>query len=295
MLQMPVTTVWGFACLLLQYHPSPLLLTPLPLLYFSSQFKLYGQRSRGDWKKENKFSREKHCMEFRRLCEKKNCFLLISQHVFVVTFLFFPLRHISERFRSLFCSMQIHSKLISIVNIMFLLGQTNFLLQRVIRKRQYVLERLLIYTGFVNGTDLRYNCSICFFEPDCLWGGLGVVKSQGPPLVIYCKHANYITVIVSRNYSCNRLFPLIAFICIKILFTIKQNTVILKIVKYVLSLANLGALGFSAINVKVYVYWLCFLEVSALVPEIKSPSVNGQNSSCYRKQEGNISSFGFAF
>lgn len=136
--------------------------------------------------------------------------------------------------------------------------------------RQYVLERLFIYIGFVNDTDLlKYNCSICFFQPDCLWTGLG------PALVIYCRHANYITFIISRNYSSKRLFPFIAFICIKILFAIKQNGVILKIVKYVLSLANLAVLSFSAINIKGYVYWLCFLEVSALVPEIKSPSANG--------------------
>lgn len=48
-----------------------------------------------------------------------------------------------------------------------------------------------------------------------------------------------------------------------------------KIVKCVLCLANLSALGFSAIKVKGCVYSLCFLEVNARAPEIKSPSANG--------------------
>lgn len=149
------------------------------------------------------------------------------------------------------------------------MGANYFLTTKGITERQYVVERLLIYTGFINDTDLlKYHCCICFLQPDCLWAGLDVVKSHRPALVIYCKHVNYITFVISRNYSCIRPFPFIAFICIKILFTIKQGAVILKIVKYVVSLANLGALGFSAIKVKWYVYWLCFLEVSVLAPEI---------------------------
>lgn len=116
------------------------------------------------------------------------------------------------------------SKLISIVNTMFLLGQTYFFTTKGNTERQYVLERLLTYTGFINDTDLlKYHCCICFFQQECIWAGLGVVKSQRPELVIYFKNANYMSFIINRNYACNRLFPFIVFICIKILFTIKAK------------------------------------------------------------------------
>lgn len=125
---MPVMTIWvlSVSCCTTILFPCPSL--SAPALLFKSIRIVWSKIPRGLKKGKRSFpekSSPKRCMELRHLCEK-NCFLLLSQHVFVVTFLFFPLRHISERFRSLFCSVQIHSQLISIVNTMLLLSKLFF-------------------------------------------------------------------------------------------------------------------------------------------------------------------------
>lgn len=104
---------------------------------------------------------------------------------------------------------------------------TNYFFTTMVNKEgQYVMEKLLIYTGFVNDTDLlKYRCFICLFQPDSLWAEIGIMKSCRPTLMLYCKHANHTVSIINRNCSFSRLqlLPLIAFIYVKVAYKIRFN------------------------------------------------------------------------
>lgn len=97
-----------------------------------------------------------------------------------------------------------------------------FFTTNVNRQGQYVMGRLLIYTGFVNDVDLlKHHCSICLFQPDSLWAEIGGVKSRRPVLMVYCKHANYIVLIINRNYSFNWLLVFLFMLLFTLKFHIK--------------------------------------------------------------------------
>lgn len=129
MLKKPVTTVWIFVVFLTHSltHSTPPTYPPLCSL---KSVQTVWQGSQGDLKKGKIRFPEKtspqHCVELGQLCEK-NRGLLYHYMSLLSFFLFFPLRYLSERYRSLlFCCVRIHSKLITIVNTFFRFGQTIF-------------------------------------------------------------------------------------------------------------------------------------------------------------------------
>lgn len=118
------------------------------------------------------------------------------------------------------------------------------------------------------------------------------MKSRRPTLMIYCKHANYIVFIINRNYSFNRLllFPFMTLIYIKIAYKIRCSYSEDWEICAALGKPQCAYLVFQLLKRKDM--FIAHISLKSEHEHLKLTELlcGWMVSSCYRKQEDNISS-----